>query len=99
MSTFCVFKSLSCVSPASPAPLSTLVKHHIDDDGNGENQDVIGTGDDVHTIGIGHRKLLLRDLRHFAATLVDLIFMINNRALGLHVLAARNMDFEALAQW
>ena len=38
------------------------------------------------------------NLRHLAANLVDLIFMIKNSALGLHV-AARDIDFETLTQW
>src|SRR6266516_446465 len=68
------------------------------DDRNGENQDVIGTGSDVHTVGVGDMKPLLRDFRHPIAALVDLILVTQDLALCFHVLRACYVNVEALAQ-
>jgi hypothetical protein len=62
-----------------------VVEHHIDDRSKSENQDVIGTGNDVYPIASGQVESLLRDLRHLAASFTDLILMIKDIALGLHV--------------
>src|SRR6266702_1329394 len=79
-------------------PLSPLVVHHVNDYRAGQNQDVIGTRSDVHTIGIGYPEPLLRDFRHAVASLVDLIFVIQNIALCFHVLRACHVNVKALAQ-
>ncbi len=68
------------------------------DDRNGENQDVIGTGSDVHTVGVGDMKPLLRDFRHPIAALVDLILVTQDIALCFHVLRASYVNVKALTQ-
>src|SRR6266702_6741692 len=79
-------------------PVSPLVVHHVNDYRAGQNQDVIGTRSDVHTIGIGYPEPLLRDLRYPVAALVDLILVIQDIALCFHVLSACYVHVEALAQ-
>src|SRR6266581_150774 len=75
------------------------VGHHIDDDRYGENQNVIGPRDNIHTICISHVEPLFRDLGHALASLVDLIFMIQNIAFNFHILSTGDMNVETLAKW
>src|SRR5438045_8179342 len=72
--------------------------HHIDDDRYGENQNIIGTRNYIHTIGIGLMKPFFGDLGHELASLVDLIFMIQNIAFNFHILSTGDMNVKTLAK-
>src|SRR6266496_876298 len=62
------------------------VDHHINDHRNGENQDIIGARSDVYAVGIGYPEPFLRDFCYPVASLVNLIFVIQDIAFYLHVL-------------
>ncbi len=55
-----------------------LVVHHVNDSCSGEYQDVVGTGRDIHPVGVGNSEPLLGDLRHLVASIAYLIFMIQD---------------------
>lgn len=74
--------------------LLSFSDHHIDHDRDGENEDIISTGNDIHAIRIGNEEPLLRDYCSLVAALVDFIFMIYDVALHFHVLTTGSVRTE-----
>src|SRR4051812_535347 len=68
---------------------------HVDHDGTGEDQNVVFTFDNVHTIGIGPGKPALRDLCHLPITASEFVAVISKVPFGFKILGTGNVDRES----
>jgi len=60
--------------------------HHINGDGNCQDDDIILTGFDLHTIGIGQPEPALGDLSDLAAAIADSVLVVQDIAFHLQII-------------
>src|SRR3954447_8426233 len=75
-----------------------VVRHLVDTDRDRENQRVVLVGRDLDAVGVPHAEPLLRHLGHLVAAALDLVLVVDDVALRLHVLALLDVDREAVAK-
>src|SRR6266480_5485678 len=76
---------------------SLAARHLIDADGRREDEGFVLTGCDLDSVGVPDPKPTLRDLGDLIALALDLVLVVDDIPLRLHVLAALNLDREAVA--
>src|ERR1700761_8627378 len=97
----------SCLSPgaatkggiSSGRPLLAVgVADHVDDDGDGEEEDVVFTGGDVDAVGVGEGEPLLGDGGDGLVVASDGVFVVGEVAGGFEGGLAVEFDGEAVAE-
>src|SRR5580765_378126 len=83
---------------ASAVTSPDVVRHLVDADRDREDQRVVLAGLDLDAVGVPHAEPLLRHLRHLVAAALDLVLVVDDVALRLHVLAVLDVDREAVTQ-
>ncbi len=74
------------------------MRHHIDGDRDGQDENIILTGIDLHAVGIRQAEPFLRDFGDFVPTLFDRIFMVEKIALHIQVGTTFDFDIPFVAQ-
>ena len=74
--------------------LVVRVADHVDDDGAGEDEDVILAVGDVHAVGVGPGKPFFRDLGDGLIATGEGVFHVHETALSFQVVGARDINGE-----
>src|SRR6266487_4402650 len=75
-----------------------LVANLVDNDGAGQNQDLIFAFRDVNAVGVSPREPAFRHLRDFAAATPEGVLVVEKVALGIKVIGARHIHGEFAAE-
>src|SRR5205814_1039298 len=93
-----------CCVPGSLAAWNTRLKtvswlagHLVDAHGDRQDEDIVLSGLDLHTVGIAHPEPLLGNLSHLLPALTDRVLMVENIALHFQVGPAFDLDRPAFA--
>jgi len=78
--------------------LTLLVADEVDDDGGGQDRDIVLPVDDVDAIGVAEGEKTLGDVGDSSALPYELIFEIEEIAGDRVVVGARDIDFELVLE-
>ena len=76
-----------------------LVSHHIDSDHDRQDENIILTGFDIHTVGIRQAEPFLRDFGDLVSALLDLILIVKDVALHIQVGTTFDYHIPFVTQW
>src|SRR3954447_15447169 len=83
--------------PPSAAPGSVSAGQRVDRDGDRENERDVLTGRDVDAVGVPHAEPFLGDRGDRVAVALDLVLMIDDVPMRLHVVAVLDVDRVAVS--